>query len=48
MLKSLHMTEVKIQNGAPVGLGAVILPEGVNFSVYSKSATKVTLFFFFF
>lgn len=41
-----NMTEVSVQNGAPLGLGAVIVPDGVNFSLYSKSATKVDLFLF--
>jgi len=40
------MADVEIQNGAPIGLGAVIVPGGVNFSIYSKSATKVVLFLF--
>ena len=40
------MTEVKFQNGAPLGLGAVIVEGGVNFSVYSKSATGVELCLF--
>ena len=40
------MTEVKIQNGMPLGLGAVITPSGVNFSIYSRDATKVSLVLF--
>lgn len=46
MLKSSNMTEVKFQNGAPLGLGAVLVEGGVNFSVYSKSATGVELCLF--
>ena len=34
MLKSFNMTEVKIQKGAPIGLGALIVPEGVNYTVF--------------
>ncbi len=40
------MNVVKTQKGAPLGLGAVVLPDGVNFSIYSKDATKVVLCLF--
>lgn len=40
------MKEMKIQNGMPLGLGAIITPEGVNFSIYSKDATRVELCLF--
>lgn len=41
-----YMTDVTTQNGMPIGLGAVLTPAGVNFSIYSKDATKVTLCLF--
>ena len=40
------MNVMKTQRGAPLGLGALVLPDGVNFSIYSKDATKVVLCLF--
>lgn len=40
------MSDVEIQNGSPMGAGAIITPEGVNFAIYSKDATKVWLCLF--
>lgn len=40
------MAELSVKNGFPLALGAVITPEGVNFSLYSKDASKVTLCLF--
>ena len=40
------MDEVKTQKGSPLGLGAVVLPNGVNFSIYSKDAKRVVLCLF--
>jgi len=40
------MADVTTQNGMPMGLGAVLTSDGVNFSIYSRDATKVTLCLF--
>ena len=40
------MPEIVTKNGAPLGLGAVITQNGVNFSIYSKDATAVSLCLF--
>lgn len=40
------MKFVKTQKGSPLELGATIKPNGVNFSIYSKDATKVVLYLF--
>ena len=40
------MPEIVTKNGAPLGLGAVITQDGVNFSIYSKDATAVSLCLF--
>lgn len=40
------MTELNVQNGSPLGFGAVITPKGVNFSIYSRDATRVQLILF--
>ena len=46
MLKYLPMADIKVHNGMPLGMGAVITPQGVNFSIYSRDATKVSLVLF--
>ena len=40
------MTDIKVHNGAPLGFGAVLTPQGVNFSIYSRDAAKVSLVLF--
>ncbi|MDY2838897.1 MAG: glycogen debranching protein GlgX [Treponema sp.] len=40
------MTEFSTQNGCPMGLGAILTPDGINFSIYSKNATGVQLCLF--
>lgn len=40
------MQNYKVQNGMPIGFGAIIQPNGVNFSIYSKDATAVSLVLF--
>ena len=40
------MAEIKIHNGMPLSFGAVITPKGVNFSLYSRDATNVSLVLF--
>ena len=40
------MADLRIQDGVPIGFGAVITSKGVNFSIYSKSARKVWLILF--
>ena len=40
------MTDMRVQNGMPLGFGAVITPAGVNFSIYSRDATQVSLVLF--
>ena len=40
------MPEIVTKKGAPLGLGAVITQDGVNFSIYSKDATAVGLCLF--
>ena len=40
------MTEIKVHNGKPLGFGAVLTGGGVNFSIYSRDATKVSLVLF--
>ena len=37
------MTDIKVHNGKPIGFGAVLTEGGVNFSIYSRDATKVSL-----
>ena len=32
--------------GGPIGYGAIVTPQGINFSIFSKDATKVSLCFF--
>ena len=40
------MTNIKVHNGRPIGFGAILINGGVNFSVYSRDATKVSLVLF--
>lgn len=40
------MTEFTARNGSPLALGATLTSSGVNFAIYSKDATRVTLFLF--
>ena len=40
------MTDIKVHNGKPMGFGAVLTESGVNFSIYSRDATKVSLVLF--
>ncbi len=40
------MTDLKVHNGKPMGFGAVLTPSGVNFSIYSRDAEKVSLVLF--
>ena len=40
------MTDNIIKNGSPLPLGASLCKDGVNFSIYSKDATKVVLYLF--
>ncbi len=40
------MTEFKVHTGKPMVFGAVITAAGVNFSIYSRDATKVSLVLF--
>ena len=40
------MAVIKFEKGRPLSLGAVITPDGVNFSLYSRDATKVSLVLF--
>ena len=40
------MADIKVQNGLPLGYGAVVTSEGVNFSIYSRDATRVQLILF--
>lgn len=40
------MTDLRIQNGMPMGYGAVLTSSGVNFSIYSRDAQKVSLCLF--
>ena len=40
------MAELQVQNGFPLGFGAVVTPDGVNFSIYSRDATRVQLILF--
>ncbi|MBP5519591.1 MAG: glycogen debranching protein GlgX [Treponema sp.] len=40
------MTDIKVHNGKPLGFGAVLTSEGVNFSIYSRDAQKVSLVLF--
>ena len=40
------MTDMRVQNGMPLGFGALITPAGVNFSIYSRDATQVSLVLF--
>jgi glycogen operon protein len=40
------MTSAQVPNGSSAHLGAVVTPEGVNFCVYSKFATRVELLLF--
>ena len=40
------MPDVVTKIGTPLNLGATITPEGVNFSIYSKNATAVSLCLF--
>ncbi len=40
------MTDIKVHNGKPMGFGAVLTEGGVNFSIYSRDATKVSLVLF--
>ena len=40
------MTDIKVHNGKPMGFGAVLTDSGVNFSIYSHDATKVSLVLF--
>jgi len=40
------MAELRVENGFPLGLGATLTSEGINFCLYSKNATKVWLCLF--
>ena len=40
------MSDIKVHNGKPMGFGAVLTGGGVNFSIYSRDATKVSLVLF--
>lgn len=40
------MAVIKFEKGRPLSLGAVITSDGVNFSLYSRDATKVSLVLF--
>ena len=40
------MLNYKVQNGMPIGFGAILQPNGVNFSIYSKDAEEVNLVLF--
>lgn len=40
------MAVIKFEKGRPLSLGAVITSDGVNFSLYSRDATKVSLILF--
>lgn len=40
------MTELSTRKGSPLGYGATLTKDGVNFALYSRDATKVTLFLF--
>ena len=40
------MTDIKVHDGKPMGFGAVLTGRGVNFSIYSHDATKVSLVLF--
>lgn len=40
------MQNYKVQNGMPLGFGAIVMSNGVNFSIYSKDATSVSLALF--
>lgn len=40
------MLNFKVQNGMPIGFGAILQPNGVNFSIYSKDAEEVNLVLF--
>ena len=40
------MADYKVHNGSPLGFGAVITPIGVNFSIYSRDASAVSLVLF--
>ena len=42
----MPMTDLKVHNGKPMGFGAVLTGGGVNFSIYSRDATKVSLVLF--
>ena len=42
----MPMTDIKVHNGKPMGFGAVLTEGGVNFSIYSRDATKVSLVLF--
>ena len=40
------MAELRIQDGTPIGYGAIITSSGVNFSIYSRNAKQVWLILF--
>ena len=40
------MADLRIQDGVPIGFGAVITTKGVNFSIYSRNAKNVWLILF--
>ena len=40
------MTDIKVHNGKPIGFGAVPADGGVNFCLYSRDATRVSLVLF--
>lgn len=40
------MSELVVQNGYPLLAGATVMEGGVNFSVYSRNATRVVIYFF--
>lgn len=46
MLNFSTMNDLKLLNGSPMKLGAVLTPQGINFSIYSKDATRVVLYLF--
>lgn len=43
MFETKQKIKLKVERGAPVPLGATVKKDGVNFAVFSKNATEVTL-----
>lgn len=40
------MKTLTLLQGGPIGYGAIVTPQGINFSIFSKDAVKVSLCFF--